>query len=85
MTAEMQSTQLPFVIAALKELSEDTSVPKNVRNCIGQTLKLLDEPAEISIKISRALHVLEGVADDANMQSYTRSQLLNIVSMLEVV
>ena len=80
-----QSNQLTYILASLKELSEDSAVPKNVKSAMLQTMHLLESSEELSIKVSRALHLLEEVADDANVQAYTRSQLLNIVSMLEVV
>ena len=45
----------------------------------------LQEKTEVSIKVSRALHELESIAEDNNMQSYTRMQIFNIVSALEMV
>ena len=73
------------VIFALKELEQDTSTPKNVKVKIVSTLKLLSENSETSIKVSKALHELEDIAEDSNVQPYTRTQLFNIVSLLEVV
>lgn len=73
------------IIEALQELQEDGSVPRNIKNKIASTLKVLQEEGENKIKISRALSELEEVTEDANMQSYTRMQLLNVVSLLESV
>ncbi len=73
------------VISALKELEQDTSTPKNVKLKISSTLKLLSDNSETSIKVSKALHELEDIAEDSNVQSYTRMQIFNIVSLLEVV
>ncbi len=73
------------VIVALKEIEQDTSTPKNVKVKIVSTLKLLNENSETSIKVSKALHELEDIAQDSNVQSYTRTQIFNIVSLLEVV
>lgn len=81
----MGEEQLFSVITMLRELQEDSSVPKNVRTKIETTIKSLEEDSEISIKISRALHELESVAEDNNVQSYTRMQLFNIVSALEML
>ena len=76
---------LQQVIFALKELEQDISTPKNVKMKIASTIRLLNENAEISIKVSKALHELEDIAEDTNVQSYTRTQIFNIVSLLEVV
>ncbi len=73
------------VISALKELEQDTSTPKNVKVKIVSTLRLLSDDSETSIKVSKALHELEDIAEDSNVESYTRMQIFNIVSLLEVV
>jgi uncharacterized protein (UPF0147 family) len=73
------------VIFALKELEQDVSTPRNVKVKIASTLKVLSGNSETSIKVSKALHELEDIADDINMQPYTRTQIFNIVSLLEVV
>ena len=73
------------IIEALQELQDDGSVPRNIKSKIASTLKVLQEEGENKIKISRALSELEEETEDANMQSYTRMQLLNVVSLLESV
>lgn len=77
--------KLLVVIQSLRELEEDTQVPKNVKVRIANTLKTLEQTSELSIRISRALSELEELSDDANMQAFTRTQLFNIVSMLEAI
>ena len=73
------------VVVELKELLEDTSVPKNVKESIERVIKILEENGDMSLKINKALNGLDEIADDINMQSYTRTQIWNIVSMLEKV
>ncbi len=77
--------KLLFVIQSLRELEEDTQVPKNVKVRIANTIKTLEQTSELSISVSRALSELEDLADDVNMQAFTRTQLFNIVSMLEAI
>ena len=77
--------QLTMVVAALRELEGDTQVPKNVKNTIANAIKTLEQDGEMSIKVSRALQELEQLTEDNNMQSYTRTQIFNIVSLLEVL
>ena len=73
------------IIQALEELEQDNTVPRNVKIKVANTIKLLRDESEKSIKISKALHELEELSEDVNVQPYTRSQIFNIVSLLEVV
>jgi hypothetical protein len=73
------------IIQALEELEQDNTVPRNVKMKVANTIKLLREESEKSIKISKAMHELEELSEDVNVQPYTRSQIFNIVSLLEVV
>lgn len=77
--------ELANVIAALQELEQDSSTTKNVKARIQTTIKVLNEKSETSIKVSRALHELEDLTEDSNVQSHTRMQIFNIVSLLEIV
>ncbi len=77
--------QLTTVIAALRELEQDNQIPKNVKVKITGTISVLEQNAEMPIKVSRALQELEQLTEDNNMQAYTRTQIFNIVSLLEVI
>lgn len=79
------SDELQQVLVALQELNEDSTVPKNVKLKVENTIKMLNANAELSIKVSKALNELEVVADDSNVQAHTRTQIFNIVSLLELV
>ena len=74
---------LKEVSKLLSELSEDTTLPKNVKIKITRTISVLKEEKEASIRIHRALNELGEIADDANIQPYTRTQIWNVVSLLE--
>jgi len=79
----MVEKELNDIIELLDELKKDTTVPKNVKEKIDSTVKLLEDDEETAIKVNRALHELEEVADDANLQPFTRTRVWNIVSLLE--
>jgi len=70
------------VIKVLKELIEDSTIPKNVKTKMETTMKALQGEGDKSIKISKALHELEGIGDDSNLQGFTRTQIFNVISML---
>lgn len=71
------------ILDSLTALFEDPVVPRNVKLKIEAVIKILNEDAETSIKVNKALHELDDIAGDSNMQVFTRTQLWNIVSMLE--
>jgi uncharacterized protein (UPF0147 family) len=77
--------QLQSILDALKELVNDTTVPKNVKSKLETVMSTLNEDAEdLSMRINKALSELDEVSDDTNLQSYTRTQIWNIASMLEM-
>lgn len=76
--------QLQNVIDLLQQMLEENIVPKNVRARIDKTIILLQKDEEQKIKVSRAMHELEEISNDTNMQSDTRTQIFNIISVLEV-
>ena len=71
------------IIESLKELCADSTVPKNLKEVFSITIKDLSSDEEDSIKVNKALHELEAVADDVNIQPYTRTQIWGLVSKLE--
>ncbi len=73
------------VIEAIKELEEDITVPKNVKNKLNEIRQNLLGEEETSIKVNKALAELDEINEDPNLQAYTRTQLWNIVSMLEKI
>ena len=69
----------------LNEIKDDLTVPKNVRTKIEKVIGILGERKEMPIKVSKALNELEDVANDVNLQSYTRTQIWNVISELEKI
>ncbi|MFH0832342.1 MAG: UPF0147 family protein [Candidatus Aenigmatarchaeota archaeon] len=70
----------------LDEINEDRTVPRNVRNSI-QIAKsdLNNDKMDSKIKINNAISILDEVSNDPNIPAYTRTQIWNIVSMLETM
>ena len=73
------------VVSALNEMINDNTVPKNVKSKLQATIAALNEEAEESIRINKALNELDELTDDVNIEPYTRTQLWNVVSMLEMI
>ena len=71
------------VIEVLEELMDDNSVPRNVKGKIDLIIGALKEKSELSLRINKALDILDEITEDNNIDSYTRTQLYNIASILE--
>ena len=81
-----QEENIKEILETLSGLQEDTTIPKNIKAKIQNIINTIKEKnTDVSIKINKALHELDEVGDDANMQPYVRIQLLNIVSLLEKI
>ena len=72
------------VVQLLNQIEEDLAVPKNVRSRIC-SMKIMFEKGngDIRIKIDRSLQELDEISDDPNIPSFIRTQIWNIVSLLE--
>jgi uncharacterized protein (UPF0147 family) len=81
----MIEDQLKTIIEALNDVSNDASVPKNVKDKVEKAVGSLSSDEEVSIKVHKALNELDELADDTTMQPFTRTQIWNIVSALESV
>ena len=58
------------IIEVLKELEEDTTVPRNVKDKIKNTIDALKEEGDLKIRVNKALHELDEIADDPNLPTY---------------
>ena len=81
----MEHKEKENIGTTLDELKDDITVPKNVRLKIEKVIGVLNEKTENDIKVSKALNELEEIADDVNLQSYTRTQVWNVISSLEKI
>ncbi len=74
------------IIEILQELSIDRKVPRNVRSVIEDARKELMRTEEnLATKINTIVSMLDEISNDPNIQSFTRTQIWNVVSMLEAV
>jgi len=75
------------IIKLLDVIIEDRTVPRNIRSAVEEAKKELTEKSENSwdIRLSSAISRLDDIINDPNMPMYTRTQIWNVVSMLEAV
>jgi len=74
------------LIEIINELSEDSSVPRNVKDKLKSiNIILTDESREKNISINKAKDILADLSEDQNLQTFSRTQLWNISNMLEEI
>ena len=75
------------IVKLLTGIIEDRTVPRNIRAAAEEAKKELTENTTDSwdIRLSSAISVLDEIINDPNMPMHTRTQIWNVVSMLETV
>ncbi|MFP4423977.1 MAG: UPF0147 family protein [Candidatus Woesearchaeota archaeon] len=76
-------SDLANIIEFLHELEDDNTIPRNVKTKITSVIQILEDEGDQGMNINRALDELEKISNDTNMQPFTRTQIWNIVSLLE--
>jgi len=80
----MSDEKIRDVIDVLSSIEKDFSVPKNVRVRIKNAYSVLEADGKsMAVRIDQSLQELDDISDDPNIPSYTRTQIWNVVSMLE--
>jgi len=74
---------ITHVSELLSEIINDRSVPKNIRAAAEESKGVLNSEGDIEVRISSAIGFLDDIINDPNMPMYTRTQIWNIVSVLE--
>ena len=67
----------------LEQIINDRTVPKNIRKAAEDSKTVLESNDTPEVRISTAIHILDEIINDPNMPMYTRTQIWNIVSLLE--
>jgi len=83
---EVSKMDMSEINKLLDEIADDRTVPRNIRNMVAETKKHLNNDKEdIAIRINSAVSILDEVSNDPNIPTYTRTQIWNIVSLLEIM
>jgi len=68
------------------EINADRTVPKNIRRMVEEAKEnLKNTENDMDVRINAAISILDEISNDPNIPIYTRTQVWNIVSMLEVI
>lgn len=72
------------IITLIQQVAEDKSVPRNIREkCLSSIDILKTEKDPVDIRINAVVSNLDEISNDPNIPMYTRTQIWNIVSLLE--
>ena len=83
---DLKMENLNELIEMITELTKDSSVPRNVKDKLKSINSILtDESREKNISINEAKDILAEISEDQNIQTFSRTQLWNISSMLEEI
>lgn len=82
----MSDDKLLAIIEVLLQIEEDQSVPKNVRGKVKEVVLMLNEAENsIAVRVDKSLQQLDDLSDDPNVPVYTKTQIWNVVSLLESI
>ncbi len=74
------------IIPLIEQIASDRTVPRNIREKCEESVKVLKDGTESAdIKVNTVVSYLDEVSNDPNIPMYTRTQIWNIVSILESV
>lgn len=82
----MDDKMLEEVVYLLDELSQDTSVPKNVRKTATDSRGALGKEGDsMDLRCATAVSMLDEIANDPNVPAHGRASLYTIISKLEAL
>ena len=74
------------IIPLIQQIANDRTVPRNIRTICEESIKILEnEKQDIAISVNTVISSMDEVSNDPNIPMYTRTQIWNIVSLLESV
>ncbi|UCD14769.1 MAG: UPF0147 family protein [Thermoplasmatales archaeon] len=72
------------VCAGLTAISEDNSIPRNIRRGAEEVIQILHKDSEpIDLRVASATSILDELANDPNIPLHGRTLIWNIMSRLE--
>ena len=79
--------QVNEAIQLLDRISEDTTVPRNIRRAATNSLEIIKDPdseLSIAVKANNAIEILDEISQDPNCPAHARTMLLQVITLLEI-
>ena len=74
------------IISLIQQVANDRTVPRNIRTLCEDSIKILqNEKEDLAVRINTVISSMDEVSNDPNIPTYTRTQVWNIVSLLESI
>ena len=81
-----QEEKIEQVMEIMDRVSEDTSVPRNIRRSAKEAKEALQEEEDDAVvRAASAINILDEVSNDPNMPVHTRTTVWNALSVLETI
>ena len=78
--------KLKHILEFLDQLSEDTSIPRNIRRSATNAKELLLKIKDpLDVRAASAVFMLEDIANDPNLPLHGRTLIWNLISSLETL
>ncbi len=72
------------IIPVIEQVVNDRTVPRNIRTKCEESISILkNEGQDIAIRVNTVISTMDEISNDPNIPMYTRTQIWNIVSLLE--
>lgn len=76
--------KLKGALNVLSLIASDTAVPKNVRtDAQSIAAKLMNESQPLQVRLNSTMQLLDDMNNDPNLPLHTRTQIWQVVSLLE--
>ena len=74
------------VIPLIEQIANDRTVPRNIRERCEESIKILrDGKDPVEIRVNTVISYMDDMSNDPNIPMYARTQIWNIVSILESI
>ncbi len=79
----VQNERVEEILIILEEIKADDDTPRRIREKVQNVIHELNTNEETTVAAHNAIYELDGLGENASMESFTRTQILQVVSMLE--
>ncbi len=84
--AEIYEQTIGQALTILKDISEDTTTPRNIRRVAKSAMDALQDTSKTyAVRSANVISMLDEISQDPNMPPYTRTKIWNVVSLLETI
>lgn len=81
-----QDEQIGACIQMLQHITEDSSIPRNIRRVADETRTvLLDSSKPAGLRAATAISKIDEISNDPNMPVHARTRIWELVSQLESI